>query len=418
LITRFSISNFKSIEFASLEFAGINFLVGKNGTGKTNFVDAFSFLSELVTTPLQTVINKRGGAGSVFRRVQGGLNLGSSPLRSMPSSPSLKIAITLTFPAMVGKPNQEAYYAVELQVAFLPRHTLEHPIFVRREQAIVTDGDGKKHFFDRIDQEIRSNDPFLKSMPDTFLGKDALALPLLSSFSNFRLIGALLQSIQSFSIDPAKLREFQDPDAGTQLLADGSNAVSVLEQLRSSDREALDRVFELLGAITPGTISVTTSTAGRKRFLRFLQQWGKDKRFRFDAFNMSDGTLRAFGLLLASFQVNAPDFMIIEQPEDSLHPGATAVILDVLRGRSSSQQTIITTHSPEVLDHFDPNEDEVFVVALKDGITRLERVDSHLIEGVKRDLCTGGDLLRLRQLETLSDERHQNSDVFHFFQET
>lgn len=51
------------------------FVVGRNGSGKSNFADAFAFLSEAMASPLQVVVERRGGFSAVSRRdsTKGGL---------------------------------------------------------------------------------------------------------------------------------------------------------------------------------------------------------------------------------------------------------------------------------------------------------------------------------------------------------
>jgi predicted ATPase len=70
---------------------------------------------------------------------------------------------------------------------------------------------------------------------------------------------------------------------------------------------------------------------------------------------MSDGTLRAFGVLVAPFQ-GAGNGEIgrrlvgIEEPEVALHPAAASVLRDSLHDASESAQILVTSHSPDLLD--------------------------------------------------------------------
>ena len=89
---------------------------------------------------------------------------------------------------------------------------------------------------------------------------------------------------------------------------------------------------------------------GNKLSLEFTQEWGEKKRLKFEAFSMSDGTLRALGLLTAVYQSSAPSLIAIEEPEATIHPGALGAILDILRAATQKMQVVVTTHSPELLD--------------------------------------------------------------------
>src|SRR5580700_5136066 len=64
-ITRLTLDNFRSIRQDSFYLPNPLFLVGKNGAGKSNVIDAFSFLSECMSQPLQSVLDKRGGMDAV-----------------------------------------------------------------------------------------------------------------------------------------------------------------------------------------------------------------------------------------------------------------------------------------------------------------------------------------------------------------
>ena len=44
------------------------FLVGRNGAGKSNLADAFSFIAEAMAMPLLTVFDRRGGYRAVVSR--------------------------------------------------------------------------------------------------------------------------------------------------------------------------------------------------------------------------------------------------------------------------------------------------------------------------------------------------------------
>jgi len=59
---------------------------------------------------------------------------------------------------------------------------------------------------------------------------------------------------------------------------------------------------------------------GKNLSLEFTQEWGKKKRLKFEGFSMSDGTLRAIGLLAAVFQRPVPSLIAVEEPEATIHP--------------------------------------------------------------------------------------------------
>lgn len=70
MITKLEVNGFKSLNRFTLELnKGLNILVGPNGSGKTNIILFFEFLSFLCNNQVGTAVSKVGGAGSIFRKV-------------------------------------------------------------------------------------------------------------------------------------------------------------------------------------------------------------------------------------------------------------------------------------------------------------------------------------------------------------
>ena len=114
---------------------------------------------------------------------------------------------------------------------------------------------------------------------------------------------------------------------------------------------------------------------------------------------MSDGTLRALGLILATFQAPRPSVIVIEEPEATIHPGALGAILDLLHSASKMAQVVVTTHSPEVLDAEWIEDRHLRVVEWRNGATRVERVSKACRESIQEHLMGAGELLRSDALE-------------------
>jgi predicted ATPase len=214
----------------------------------------------------------------------------------------------------------------------------------------------------------------------------------------FLNVQQVLRSMRVYSIEPAKLREMQDPDVGSTLRSDGSNAASVLAELARDSPEDVRRICEILASIVPGTKRVRTVKYGKQLSLRFTQEWGEQKRLPFEAFSMSDGTLRALGLLLAVYQRPTPSLIVIEEPEATIHPGALGAILDVLRVASRKMQVIVTTHSPDVLDAKWIEAKNLRVVNWDKGSTQVAGISEMSKKALQDHLMGAGELLRSNAL--------------------
>src|SRR5260370_38036843 len=62
------LKRFRSIPAETVQFDNPTFLVGRNGSGKSNFRDAIDFLAESMASPLQAVFDRRGGISVVRNR--------------------------------------------------------------------------------------------------------------------------------------------------------------------------------------------------------------------------------------------------------------------------------------------------------------------------------------------------------------
>jgi predicted ATPase len=129
ILSQLILKRFRSLPAEKVEFDNPTFLVGQNGSGKSNFADAFAFLAEAMASPLQAVLARRGGFSTVGHR-------GSA--RGRPSN--LGLAVVLKNP---DDDTSLARYGFEL------RPLKDYGFEVVREQCIVQRADGSRSWFDR-----------------------------------------------------------------------------------------------------------------------------------------------------------------------------------------------------------------------------------------------------------------------------
>jgi predicted ATPase len=120
---------------------------------------------------------------------------------------------------------------------------------------------------------------------------------------------------------------------------------------------------------------------------------------------MSDGTLRALGILLAVFQaasppagIPAPLLVGLEEPEAALHPAAAGALLSALQEGARHCQILVTSHSSDLLDNSDIPTEALLAVDKQDGLTRIGPIDEAGRAMLRDKLFTPGELLRQNQL--------------------
>ena len=349
------------------------FLVGQNGAGKSNFADVFAFLAEAMTSPLSAVLDRRRGMGAVGYRdaARRGFNLG------------LRVEL-----GNLNEVTSRAVYAFELRSAG------SHGFRVHHEQCVVELTDGSRNWFDRVHNGFRSSADSLKPVLDA----SALALPLIAGDKRFYWVLRFLTNMQAYRIEPAVLRETQDPSGETRLRPDGSNTAAVLREIERESPGDWQKIRALLESVAPGTIDVRPKREGDKLSLEFAQKLAGSRQVKFSAFNMSDGTLRALGLFAAVFQQPRPSVLVIEEPEATIHPGALGAILDLLRHAGRFMQVVVTTHSPDVLDASWIEDRHLRMVDWEDGASHVAPVAESSRAALRERLMGAGELLRSNAL--------------------
>ena len=208
-----------------------------------------------------------------------------------------------------------------------------------------------------------------------------------------------------YNLNPDEIRELQPPDTGEVLRRDGGNLASVLNLMTKENEVLRKQVVEFLSKIVPGVQDVTVKHVGKKETLEFRQKVGSNREpWRFTAENMSDGTLRALGVLTALFQWAGGNskrvpLVGIEEPEVAVHPGAAGILRDALCVAAANTQVVVTSHSPDLLDDKDISDNCILGVSNVNGETKIGPLDEAGRTSIRDRLYTAGELLRMGQLE-------------------
>jgi predicted ATPase len=382
VIRRVRLRNYKSIAACDVRLGPLTFLVGPNGSGKSNFLDAMRFVADSLRTSLDHALRDRGTIKEVRRRSGGHPN---------------HFALRLDFALAIGSSGHYSF-----RVGAKQNGGYE----VQEEECCVESSEfGARKAFYKVESGSVVNTSEA-TLPASLA--DRLMLVAASGQSVFRPVYDALAAIEVYNLNPQEISALQKPDPGDLLRRDGGNAASVLQNL---DSATLARVNDFLARIVPGVQSAAAKSLGKQETIEFCQAVkGQQHPWRFPAASMSDGTLRALGVLLAIHQrrddaasLRRPSLIGLEEPETALHPAAAGILLAALREASRSTQIVVTSHSPDLLDNPDIDADALYAVENHDGLTRIGLLDDAGRQMLRERLFTPGELLRQNQLAPRAD---------------
>lgn len=376
-LSRVQLRNYRSIAEATVSLGPLLVLVGPNGSGKSNFLDALRLVSDSLQTSLDQALRHRGGIGEVRRRSTG-------------HPTHFSISLEFTTADLVGRYGFEVA-AVRSGGFRVAREFCD----IWRSDADA--GSAAEWSFRVQDGAVMTT--VQHAMPPT--SPDRLYLVAASGIEAFRPVFDGLSGINVYSVNPDTMREPQSPGPGETLRRDGSNVASVLHRLESVGHSGSAEIDEYLQLVVPGMHHVQRVPLGNWETVEFSQDVpGARSPWRFPAGSVSDGTLRALGVLVALFSATGRTFspIGIEEPESALHPAATAVLLDALRDASARRQVIVTSHSPDLLDRHDFDPSEIRAVRSEHGATNIAELDEAGLLALRDRLFTPGELLRKDQL--------------------
>lgn len=333
-----SIKGFKSIaSVEKLPLSPINVVIGANGSGKSNFIGVFSFLHAIRLGLLQEYIAKAGGAEKV-------LHFGSKV------TPKLSLHIIFK--------NEVNQYELELQP------TDSDELILISEWV---------YFWNKA----RYKEPYSKGLDR--VGKEAgisrKLQPTIASHVRHHLDRWRLYHFHDTSAS-SPMKKTADINDNRFLRPDGSNLAAFLYYLREKHQESYSLIRRVVQQVAPFFDDFLLEPQKLNPEKIRLEWRHRNSEAYFDASSLSDGTLRFIALATLFLQPESyrPSVILVDEPELGLHPYAITLLASLVKQASIKTQVILSTQSPLLLDHFQP--EDVLVADLVDGATQFRRLDS------------------------------------------
>jgi predicted ATPase len=347
--------NFKSVDVPLAERV---FVIGANASGKSNFLDVFRFLHDLVAE-----------GGGLAKAVS--IREGMSKIRSLHATSNSTVRIEVE---MQDGGGTKWSYALAFDTP-------------TRTSAVV-----------EIKSEVvKCNDETVLARPskDDVSDRERLrqtAIEQVSANKKFREIAEFFRSIRLMNLVPQLIREGQA--SPRQSPGEDPLGRDLLERIRACGRGRTGRLNEIgkvLSTVVPSfsDLDLDEDKLGRPHLVVKFKHWRKAGAEQQES-QFSDGTLRLIAMLWALQEDAGP--LLLEEPEWSLHTGILerlAAFIAQMQRKGHQRQVIITTHSERVLGDPGIATDEVLLLvqAAKGGTDvkhgpRVRLIDTQMRRGL------------------------------------
>ena len=395
-ISKIRIANFKSFADQTVELNDFNLLVGANASGKSNFVQAFKFLSDIATHGLEEAISLQGGVEYLRNVIIGNAQPVSFHLAIQDDSLStrnhgwpLRIH-SFEYEFSLRFHSEGVGFGIERDRLTL-RCSREEIVNAEEHEPQMALAEQKADYAAQSTVEILNSGGEVKMKLASSESGPLLSpaeVKVLNSFNISPLSDKtlLLQSpfvrlfaepvcnwfraIGLYNFDPEKARSAVPVAGRSELETDGGNLALVLRNLLG-DEDTSRSIRNLCQYNLPYLKDIgVEQLADRFISIKVQETFAEGKEL--PAFLTSDGTANIVALVVALYFQKQKRFAIFEEPERHLHPKVLSGLMELFKEVSEKRQILMTTHSSNIVKYAGA-ENILFVSRNKDGFSRIAR---------------------------------------------
>ncbi|HYK89597.1 MAG TPA: AAA family ATPase [Acidobacteriota bacterium] len=395
MIKRFRVQNYKALRDVTLELTPLHVLIGPNDSGKTSILEAIAALCRTVDHRVTEAFT--------------GLWEGTE---------------------LVWRGSRDAVVTFEVNADEFGSEDYEYGLackFGDQTHGCVI----KEEFFRFASEQPSSSSPrsedrswaysfFIEGEPVSGNVKERA-----------RMVHDALAGVHYYCWNPRHLALPVAPDSKRRfrMESSGFGLALCLDDILGFDRDRFTSLEARFRLVFPqiGSIKLLPQSAFRTRaddprqILILEKAEGKGIYFQFSgvdqlvpASQTSDGVLLVLAYLAILYLPKPPRVVLVEEPENGIHPKRLQDVLTVLRelvGEQSHTQVILTTHSPYVLDLFKP-EEVTLCQKMPDGSVSVHRLSESATVREQLDVFTLGEIWTAEGDEALaksdSDRVHES----------
>ena len=165
--------------------------------------------------------------------------------------------------------------------------------------------------------------------------------------------------------DTAAVKGAADVEDNRVLRPQAENLAAFLYWMKQKEPDHFANIQDTLRQIAPffERFLLEPSKLNEGRIRLEWKEKGSDGYF--NAFSLSDGTLRFICLATLLLQPQLPRMVLLDEPELGLHPAAITLLADLLSSAATRTQVIVATQSVTLVNQFEP--DAVWAVDRQDN---------------------------------------------------
>jgi predicted ATPase len=327
-LEKLTVKNFKSIREQTLALGALNVFIGGNGSGKSNLIQVFKFLREILNQNLAGYTATKGGADTLlhFGRKRSPEMEFFLEFTERQTSNAYRIKLQGADDDSLMVWSETAYY--HDKIAY-PNKAYDHPISgYSKESRLKNDN----HISSR--QVIRDLDSYrVYHFHDT---SDTAAVKGTSEVEDNRVLRPQAENLAAFLYWMQKRK----PDHYANVEDTVRQIAPFFEEFRLAPR-----------ALDESKIRLEWKEKGSDAY--------------FNASSLSDGTLRFICLATLLLQPDLPAVVLLDEPELGLHPAAVTLLADLLSSAATRTQVIVATQSVTLVNQFE--QDAVWTVDRQDN---------------------------------------------------
>ena len=364
LLERIQLTNLLSFgpQAEELELRPLNVLIGANGSGKSNFVEAIGLLQAAPTDLAARVRGGRGVADWIWH--------GEQEVESACMYAILKPAEQGSLHYRLEFAGRQKGFTVIREI-LEPANTEDDFSYLRvmrgssdrPEAFLMVKAPESLADYKQVEYTLDQSSSVLAQVKDaehypelTRVAKDLASIRLYREWTFGQ--SNVVRSLQKTDLPNANLAE------------DHANLGLVLNRL-SRDYAARERIVEALRRLYEDVsdfhVNIEFNTAQL-----FVQERGG--QVTVPATRLSDGTIRYLSLLAILCDPQPPPLVCIEEPELGLHPDILPGLAKLLLEASERCQLVVTTHSEVLVDALTHEPESIVVCEKEEGQTKLKRL--------------------------------------------